>query len=44
MILIALMLFAILGPGLAGVLIAIAIAYLAQFTLLINTRIMSLKR
>lgn len=42
-ILIALMLVAIIGPGLEGVVIAIAIAYLAQFTRLTRTQIMSLK-
>lgn len=42
-ILIALMLVAIVGPGLHGVVIAIAIAYLAQFTRLTRTQVMSLK-
>ena len=37
------MLVAIIGPGLEGVVIAIAIAYLAQFTRLTRTQIMSLK-
>jgi len=42
-ILIALMLVAIVGPGLYGVVLAIAIAYLAQFTRLTRTQVMSLK-
>lgn len=42
-ILIALMLVAIVGPGLYGVALAIAIAYLAQFTRLTRTQVMSLK-
>ncbi len=42
-ILIALMLIAIIGPGLNSTMIAIAIAYLAQFTRLTRAQIMSLK-
>ncbi|MBA8880968.1 ABC transporter permease [Phyllobacterium myrsinacearum] len=42
-ILIALMLVAIIGPGLQGVVLAIAIAYLAQFTRLTRTQVMVLK-
>lgn len=42
-ILIALMLIAIVGPGLKGVVLAIAIAYLAQFARLTRTQIISLK-
>ncbi len=42
-ILIALILVAIIGPGLQGVLLAIAIAYLAQFTRLTRTQVLSLK-
>lgn len=43
-ILIALMLIAVIGPGLHGVMLAIAIAYLAQFTRLTRSQVMSLKR
>lgn len=42
-ILIALMLVAIIGAGLQGVVLAIAIAYLAQFTRLTRTQVMVLK-
>lgn len=42
-ILIALMLVAIIGPGLQGVVLAIAIAYLAQFTRLTRTQVVVLK-
>lgn len=42
-ILIALILIAIIGPGLQGTMIAISIAYLAQFTRLTRAQIMALK-
>ena len=42
-ILIALILVAIIGPGTAGTMIAIAVAYLAQFTRLTRAQIMTLK-
>lgn len=42
-ILIALILVAVIGPGMEGVLLAIAIAYLAQFTRLTRTQVLSLK-
>jgi peptide/nickel transport system permease protein len=42
-ILIALMLIAIIGPGLQSTMIAISIAYLAQFTRLTRAQIMALK-
>src|SRR3989338_5274665 len=42
-ILIALILVAIIGPGTTGVMIAIAVAYLAQFTRLTRAQIMTLK-
>jgi peptide/nickel transport system permease protein len=42
-ILIALILIAILGPGLNSTMIAIAIAYLAQFTRLTRAQVMALK-
>jgi len=42
-ILIALILIAIIGPGLEGTTIAIAVAYLAQFTRLTRAQIMALK-
>ena len=41
-ILIALMLVAVVGPGLGGVVCAVAIAYLAQFTRLTRTQVISL--
>ncbi|MER8855728.1 ABC transporter permease [Mesorhizobium australicum] len=41
-ILIALMLVAVAGPGLGGVVCAVAIAYLAQFTRLTRTQVISL--
>jgi ABC-type dipeptide/oligopeptide/nickel transport system permease subunit len=41
-ILIALMLVAVIGPGLGGVVCAVAIAYLAQFTRLTRTQVISL--
>ena len=41
-ILIALMLVAIVGPGLSGVIIAVTIAYMAQFARLTRTQVMSL--
>ncbi|MDR0253411.1 MAG: ABC transporter permease [Brucellaceae bacterium] len=43
-ILIALMLVAVVGAGLHGVIIAVAIAYLAQFTRLTRTQIMQIKK
>ncbi|MDR2310584.1 MAG: ABC transporter permease [Brucellaceae bacterium] len=43
-ILIALMLVAVIGAGLHGVIIAVAIAYLAQFTRLTRTQIMQIKK
>ncbi|MBX8801939.1 ABC transporter permease [Ochrobactrum sp. MR28] len=43
-ILIALMLVAVIGAGLHGVVIAVAIAYLAQFTRLTRTQIMQIKK
>ncbi|MCB6179071.1 ABC transporter permease [Rhodobacter sp. Har01] len=42
-ILIALILVAIIGPGTTGVLVAISVAYLAQFTRLTRAQIMTLK-
>ena len=42
-ILIALILVAIIGPGTTGTMVAIAVAYLAQFTRLTRTQILSLK-
>ncbi len=42
-ILIALILVAIIGPGTTGVMVAIAVAYLAQFTRLTRAQIMTLK-
>jgi peptide/nickel transport system permease protein len=42
-ILLALILIAILGPGLASTMIAISIAYLAQFTRLTRAQVMALK-
>ena len=42
-ILLALMLIAILGPGLASTMVAISIAYLAQFTRLTRAQVMALK-
>lgn len=42
-ILIALLLVAIIGPGLESTMLAIAIAYLAQFTRLTRTQVMALK-
>lgn len=42
-ILLALILIAILGPGLASTVIAISIAYLAQFTRLTRAQVMALK-
>ena len=42
-ILIALILVAIIGPGTTGVMIAIAVAYLAQFTRLTRAQIMTLR-
>lgn len=42
-ILIALILVAIIGPGTSGTMIAIAVAYLAQFTRLTRAQIMTLK-
>lgn len=42
-ILIALILVAIIGPGTTGTMIAISVAYLAQFTRLIRAQIMTLK-
>jgi peptide/nickel transport system permease protein len=42
-ILIALMLIAIIGPGLQSTMVAISIAYLAQFTRLTRAQIMALK-
>ena len=42
-ILVALMLVAIIGPGTTGTLVAICVAYLAQFTRLTRTQVMSLK-
>lgn len=42
-ILIALILVAIIGPGVAGTLAAISVAYLAQFTRLTRSQIMTLK-
>ena len=42
-ILIALSLVAIIGPGTTGVMIAIAVAYLAQFTRLTRAQIMTLR-
>ncbi len=43
-ILIALMLVAVVGAGLHGVIIAVAIAYLAQFTRLTRTQVIQLKK
>ncbi|QND66231.1 ABC transporter permease [Mesorhizobium loti] len=43
-ILIALMLVAIIGPGLSSTMFAIAVAYLAQFTRLTRAQIVQLKR
>lgn len=42
-ILVALMLVAIIGPGVTGTLVAICIAYLAQFTRLTRSQVMALK-
>lgn len=42
-ILVALMLVAIIGPGVAGTLVAICVAYLAQFTRLTRSQVMALK-
>ncbi|WP_225027543.1 ABC transporter permease [Xinfangfangia pollutisoli] len=42
-ILVALMLVAIIGPGTTGTLVAICVAYLAQFTRLTRAQVMSLK-
>ena len=42
-ILVALMLVAIIGPGTTGTLVAICVAYLAQFTRLTRTQVMALK-
>ena len=42
-ILIALILVAIIGPGTTGTMVAIAVAYLAQFTRLTRAQILSLK-
>lgn len=42
-ILLALLLVAITGPGLMGVFIAISVAYLAQFTRLTRTQVLSLR-
>jgi len=42
-ILLALILIAILGPGLASTMIAISVAYLAQFTRLTRAQVMALK-
>ncbi len=42
-ILVALMLVAIIGPGVTGTMAAIAVAYLAQFTRLTRAQIMSIK-
>ena len=42
-ILIALILVAIIGPGTTGTMVAIAVAYLAQFTRLTRSQILSLK-
>lgn len=42
-ILIALILVAIIGPGIAGTMVAIAVAYLAQFARLTRAQIMTLK-
>jgi peptide/nickel transport system permease protein len=42
-ILVALMLVAIIGPGVAGTMAAIAVAYLAQFTRLTRAQIMAIK-
>lgn len=43
-ILIALMLVAVVGAGLHGVILAVAIAYLAQFTRLTRSQVMTLKK
>jgi peptide/nickel transport system permease protein len=42
-ILIALILVAIIGPGVTGTMIAISVAYLAQFTRLTRSQILTLK-
>ena len=42
-ILVALMLVAIIGPGITGTLVAIGVAYLAQFTRLTRAQIMAIK-
>jgi len=42
-ILVALMLVAIIGPGVTGTMVAIAVAYLAQFTRLTRAQIMAIK-
>ncbi|MDR7124627.1 ABC transporter permease [Pseudotabrizicola sp. 4114] len=42
-ILVALMLVAIIGPGVTGTLVAICVAYLAQFTRLTRSQVMALK-
>lgn len=42
-ILVALMLVAIIGPGVVGTLVAICVAYLAQFTRLTRAQVMALK-
>jgi len=42
-ILVALMLVAVIGPGVTGTMAAIAVAYLAQFTRLTRAQIMSIK-
>lgn len=42
-ILVALMLVAIIGPGVSGTMVAIGVAYLAQFTRLTRAQIMALK-
>lgn len=42
-ILVALMLVAIIGPGVTGTMVAIGVAYLAQFTRLTRAQIMALK-
>lgn len=42
-ILVALILVAIIGPGITGTMVAIAVAYLAQFTRLTRSQIMAIK-
>ena len=43
-ILVALILVAIIGPGITGTMVAIGVAYLAQFTRLTRAQIMAIKR